>query len=231
MPRNREEFADVMGWFETRQAQMEADFPVPPANIDWHGEFIRISGLSGAVRVVGGTIALFGCEDGSDECRLTPAEIAGGSGMSVRATRRALRVLLDSGWVEQRPSREDGQPVYVLALPSFAATPAGAMLGQMDRRAALTIGTALTELTRASADNLPADAVLTGGLVAVASAIAADHGPDEAARCLRDLAALIQHGPEAWPELPPSDASDGFEAEGEAAFRAGFDPAAGPSGG
>lgn len=230
MPRDRNRFAHVMGWKETRDAQMEAEFPVPPSSIDWHGEFIRLAHLSATARVVGGTIGLFGWDDDSDECRLSVAEIASGSGLSVPTTRRALRDLLASGWIEKRPSRSDGQPVFLLSLPTFGPQIA-AMLGKMDRRAALTIGTALTELTRKGPDNLPPDAVLTGALVAVGSAIASEHGPKGAAHALRDLAALFDD-PNAWPELrADNEADDGFEAEASQAFIDGLAGRTGPSGG
>ncbi|QFG37293.1 hypothetical protein BDE18_1594 [Paracoccus pantotrophus] len=225
------------GWFKERKSQFEDGyFPAPCAHIDWQDTFTRSGSVSEAAKVVGTLVAIFGAgrtpeaaATAGSECRMTLDEIAKGSSLSLTTTQAILTEMLEAGWLAQRPSHVDGAPVLVLWLPTLKAI-APEMLGPQERCAALTIGCALGELARPDGpDKLPAPAVLIGALVAVASAIAADHGPAEAARSLRDLAALIEHGPSAWSELPPTDAGDGFEAEAEAAHGAGIDPAAGPS--
>lgn len=228
---------DSPGWLKERKDQFaDGYFPAPCAHIDWQDAFTRTSGLSDQAMIVGILIAIFGAGRTPEaaavagaECRMTLDEIAQSTSLGVTATREALTEMLDAGWLAQRHSHADGAQVLVLWLPSLKAINPE-MLGPQERCAALTIGCALGELARPNGpDNLPAEDVLVGALVAVASAFAAEHGPGEAARSLRDLAALIEQGPDAWAELHKPD-DDGFEAEAEAAHRAGIDPA-GPSGG
>ncbi|SDE33706.1 hypothetical protein SAMN04244550_00146 [Rhodobacter capsulatus] len=147
-------------------------------------------------KVFATTLALWAIDPETGQSDWPFEEFIASNGLPAKDVTTAIDRLARAGWINQHRG-EDGGMVLRLTWPTFNEWHPD--FEPNNRLAAITISAAMEDLT--ALDGVPEEFVLAGALTAVACAIAARHGPAEAARRLRDLA-LFWDDPEAWANAP-----------------------------
>ncbi|RWR30770.1 hypothetical protein D2T31_07300 [Sinirhodobacter populi] len=194
MAKKRKQEADTRGRMERRRDGGDGA-PFPSAHMDWWFSVQQTprGTITEREKVFAATLATEAIDPKTGECDWTPEQLAPLSGSNPESIRVAIDRLTKAGWLSQRLRLADGAMILRLSWPTWNELHPD--FGPLTRCAALSVSALIDQLHRT--DHIPEESVLFGAVSASASAVAAKHGPQEAARLLRDLA-LLWEDPEAW---------------------------------